>query len=294
MGLKVVIPGANFTDTTLPILQTDPLIVPGTLLLVDFGRAETHSLDSVPAHGAQIGNIAWATAAAVLGSGSLSTLSPTFQNTFVGAPTMGLVERTPKKGLHVITSQTAMDSAGRYASITLPNALRDYLWTNLPGRTIYTSVWGRHTRMATQGTDAMAHFAATASPTANYVNLLYRGALWVPTSGGTFVGQRSVPSTGALGNWYAAGAQNGWTGTRPGTAAGSEAVFWFGARGAYEGFQRNAAASVIVYRIYMEDLTTSGRTFSAVDAADKALYDAAFGSGGRFASDSFTAVATLP
>jgi len=294
MGLKVVIPGASFTDPTLPILYPDPLIVPGSLLLVDFGRSETHSLDSVPAHGAQLGNIAWATAAAVLGSGSLSTLSPTFQNTFIGAPTMGTVERTSKKGVHVITSQTAMDSAGRYASITLPTALRDYLWTNLPGRTIYTSVWGRHTRLATQGTDALGHFASTSTPTANYSNLLYRGALWVPTSGGTFVGQRSVPAVGALGNFYAAGAQSGWTGTRPGAAASSECVHWIGARAVYESYQRNAAASAIWYRIYIEDLTASGRTFAAVDALDKALYDVAFGSGGRFEADSFTAVATLP
>jgi len=294
MGLKVIIPGATFTDPTLPILYPDPLVTAGTLLLLDFGRAETHSLSTVPAHGAQLGNIAWEQAAAVLGGGSLATLSPTFQNTFVGQPTIGVVERTSKKGLHVITSQTAMDSAGRHAAIVLPTALRDYLWTNLPGRSIYTSVWGRYTRLATQGTDAIGHLASVSAPTGNYVNILYKGALWVPAAGGTFLGQRSDPPAEALGNFYAAGAQNGWVGAKPGTAAQSECVHWFGARGLYESFQRNKAASGVWYRIYIEDLTTSGRTFAAVDAADKALYDAAFGVGGRFNADGFTSPATLP
>lgn len=294
MGLKVIIPGASFTDPTLPVLYPDPIINAGSLLLLDFGRADTFDLGSVPGHDALLGNIAWEQAAELIGSGSQTTLKATFKNTFVGQPTMGTVERTTKKGLHVITSQTAMDSAGRYAAIVLPDIIRDYMFANMPGRSFYTSVWGRHTRLATQGTDALGHFASTSTPTANYANILYKGALWVPTSGGTFVGQRSVPPAEALGNFYAAGAQSGWFGTKPGAASSSENVFWFGARGIYEGFQRNKAASGIWYRIYVEDLTASGRTFAQADAADKALYDEAFGVGGRFASDGFTSPATIP
>lgn len=294
MGLKVTIPGVVFTDPTLPILYPDPIITEGSLLLVDFGRAETFPVSSVPGHGDQLSNIAFEQAAEVLGGGSLSTLSPTFQNTFVGVPTMGTVERSLKKGLHAITSQTAMDSAGRYASITIPAAIRDHLWTNMPGRSIYFSLWGRLTRLATQWTDAMGYFGSTSTPTANYAAQLYRGGFWFPDSGANLVGRRTVPAVEATGNLYTSGAYSGWTGTRPGAASGSECVFWFGARGAFEASQRNKAASGIWYRLYIEDLTASGRTWADVDDIDTALYDEAFGVGGRFASDSFTSPATIP
>lgn len=294
MAVKFVIPGAAFDDPTLPILYPDALMNAGSLLLIDFGRAETYAIDSVPTHSAKLGNIAWETAAAIIGSGSLDTLSPTFQNTFVGLPAQGLAERTSRKGLHVITSQVNMDASQRYCGITLPTALRDYLYGALPGRSIYTSIWGRYTRLATQSVDALGHFATAGSPTSNYVNVLGKGALWSPSGGGTFVGRNSVPSSEALGNFYAASAQNGWVGTKPASASLSEWLLWFGTYGAYQSYQRNKAASGIWYRIYIEDLTTSGRSYATVDAADKALYDVAFGAGGRFASDSFTAVATLP
>ena len=290
MAVKFTIPGATFTDTTLPILYPDALMTPGTLLLLDLGRSETFALGSTPTHGAQLGNIAWETAAAVIGSGSLATLSPTLQNTFAGLPAEGLVERTTKNGLHVITSQVNMTATLRYCGIALPTALRDYLFGALPGRSIYTSIWGRHTRLATQTVDALGHFATAASPLVNYVNILGKGALWSPAG----LGRRSVPASEALGNFYASSAQNAWVGTKPGSASLSEWLLWFGAYGAYQSYQRNKAASGIWYRVYIEDLTTSGRSYATVDAADKALYDVAFGAGGRFASDSFTAVATLP
>lgn len=294
MGIKVVIPGVTFSDLTLPILRADPLLTPGSLLLLDFGRDYTAGV-TVPAHGAALGNLAWEEAIVTLGGGTESSVKPTFQNTFVGAPTQGLVERTTKRGLHVITSQTAMDATGRYAAITLPTSIRDYMYTNTPSRSFYTSMWGRLTRLSTQSTDALGNFASTTAPATNYASLLYKGAQWFPQSGTGFVGQRSVPASEALGNFYAAGAENAWSvGTKPGTAAGTENVFWWGARGVYESFQRNKANSGVWYRIYIEDLTASGRSFATVDALDKALYDEAFGTGGRFNGDSFTAVGTLP
>lgn len=295
MGIKVVIPGVTFTDPTLPVLRADPLLTVGSLMLLDFGRDYTLGAGVVPAHGASLGNLAWEEAIATIGSGSESTVKPSFANTFVGAPTQGIVERTTKGGLHVITSQTVMDATGRYASLTMPAAIRDYLYANTPSRSFYWSLWGRLTRLSTQSTEALGHFASTSSPATVYANLLFKGAQWFPQSGTGFVGQRSVPSAEALGNFYAASAQNAWSvGTKPGTAAGTEAVFWLGARGVYEGFQRNKANSGVWYRLYIEDLTASGRSFATVDTLDKALYDEAFGAGGRFASDSYTNPSTVP
>lgn len=57
---------------------------------------------------------------------------------------------------------------------------------------------------------------------------------------------------------------------------------------------KNNAPSFVFYRTYLEDLTLSGRTYAQVSAADLALYNAAFGAGGRYAGDTFTDPATLP
>jgi hypothetical protein len=49
------------------------------------------------------------------------------------------------------------------------------------------------------------------------------------------------------------------------------------------------------YRAYIEDLTLSGRTWAEVNAIDYALYQAAFGTDGRFEGDTtFTAPSTIP
>jgi hypothetical protein len=294
MGLKVVISGVSFTDPTLPILLPDPIISVGSLLLIDFGRASTYDPGAVPEHDSFLGNIAWEQAAALIGSGSELTLRPQFKNTFVGAPTMGTVERTLKKGVHVITSQTAMDSNFRRAEVLMPALIRNYLYTNTPGRTFYFSMWGRLTRLATQWTDAMGYYGWVSTPTHHYVAQLYRGGFWYPDTGSNLVGRRTVPAVEATGNLYATGAFSGWTGTKPPAASDTEFVFWYGARSTFEANQRNKAASGVWYRIYVEDLTASGRTYAAVDALDKVLYDEAFGAGGRFAGDSFTSPATIP
>ena len=295
MGLKLVIPGAAFTDPTLPILRADPILTTGSLLLLDFGRDYTLA-PGTPANGATLGNIAWAEAIAAIGSGTETSAKATFSHTLTGVPTQGIVERSTKGGIHVITSPTVMDAnggAGRHGAITIPAIVKNHIFANVPARSIYFSVWGRLTRLSTQSTDALGHFASTASPSSVYQSLLYKGAQWYPQSGGGFVGQRSSPASEALGNFYAAAASNAWTGTKPATNADVEGVFWFGARNVYEGFQRNKANSGLFYRVYIEDLTLSGRSFATVDALDKAMWDVAFGGGGRFASDSYTNPTTI-
>lgn len=57
---------------------------------------------------------------------------------------------------------------------------------------------------------------------------------------------------------------------------------------------KDKADSHIIYRVYLEDLTISGRTYATVEAADGALFTAAFGTGGRFNGDTFTNPTTIP
>lgn len=292
-GIKVVIPGVSFSDPTLPVLTADALIVPGSLFLADFGRAETLGLSTTPVNGTVIGNMAWDKAATLLGSGDASTLAGTWESTLTGVPTIGLVERTSKKGVHVITSQTVMDAVNRHAGVALPAPILSHIHANLPGRSFYVSLWLRQTRLSLQSSaDAIFSIASAASPTASFGMLIQHQPAYNP--GGTgFVGANNVPASDVLGNSFRNLAANNWTGTKP--ALGStEGKFWFGAQGAWRGFQEDKALSGIIYRIYIEDLTASGRSYATVNAADKALYDVAFGAGGRFSGDTFTAVSTIP
>lgn len=45
--------------------------------------------------------------------------------------------------------------------------------------------------------------------------------------------------------------------------------------------------SFILYRLYMEDLTLSGRSFAQVQALEERIFEARFAPGGRYADDSF-------
>lgn len=295
MGYKMVLDVA-FTDTGLPILRPDSLMSDGTLFLVDFGRSETAPTGSVPAHNALIGNLAWETAAQVIGSGTESSLSGVFENTLVGVPTMGLVERSSKFGVAVIASQSANDTSNRHAGIAVPSSILSHILTNTPGHEFYVSIWGRLTRNATQTTDSICTAGSVLSAN-NHAFNFFRQPAFSPSSGSPFVGGRSVPNSLATGNFFRNIAFDEFTGTEP-SLGNFNCAYWFGQRGIYSSFQRNAAASGIIYRMYIEDLTharltDASRTYANVDAADKAAFDLAFNTGGRFNGDTFTDPATI-
>ncbi len=292
MGLRIKLP-VTFTDPTLPKNRADPFIADGSLFLVDFGRASVTPTTSVPAHGASLGNLAWETAADVIGSGDESTLAGTFENTLVGVPEMGVVERTGRYGVHIINSQTAADSAARYGAVVIPAPVVAYIRANLPSHTFYFSMWGRQTRLATATADAIAYLGDTANGN-NCAFSFYKHPARAPGDGtSALVGALAEPTINATGNFFRAIAADDWTGTKP-SAPNTVGKFWFGAQGPYVGFQRNGAASGIIYRIAVEDLTASGRTWPQAVAADKALYDAAFAPGGRFYGDTFRAPSEIP
>ena len=76
-------------------------------------------------------NIVWAEAAAILGSGTQSSLMGT-----VASPLMlqsqvkSLVERTTKLGVHQIISLTAQTVANNWI-VSMPTAIRDYMYTQV-------------------------------------------------------------------------------------------------------------------------------------------------------------------
>lgn len=290
-GLKIVLPGV-FTNSALPKLQADSLLNDGSLFLIDFGREETSPRTSVPANNATLLNLAWDNAAAVIGGGTEATLAGIFENTLVGVPAMGAVSRTAKYGINVIASQVAMDGANRHGGIRIPDLVKNYVRANLPGRSFYVSIWGRTTRVASAGIQSIGYIGDAGAAT-SYAWNFQNQPTFGPGSGSAFVGSLAEPNSNAVGNFFRAGAVDEWTSTKP--AEGSTiGAFWIGSRGIYTSFSNNTAMSGIIYRVYIEDLTAGGRGYAATLAADKALYDAAFAPGGRFASDTFTAASTIP
>lgn len=56
----------------------------------------------------------------------------------------------------------------------------------------------------------------------------------------------------------------------------------------YSGFSLNESPSYILYRVYIEDLAVSGRTYAEVKAIDDAEFNKAFAPGGRFYNDTWS------
>lgn len=301
-GIKITLPMTfSDPDDELPTLYADAILAPGSLVLIDFNHSASDLAAGVPATGAVIPNLAWEQAAAAHGSGSETDWGMIYTETMVKtAGADGTVERTGKGGLHVIMSQaTSQANRGVYIGSGASGAtplISQYLRTNW-NHAYYFSQWQRITRvgLAPGGdviypNDFTIHNRAV-NPNINH--FLLRGDK--VASYGTGLEQRNDPALPeGLGNVYRSLAVTGGTGTTPAAAGDVMAALAsigqlpanFGAIGV------NKSRSAVIYRAYLEDLTVSGRTVAEVDAIDHALWQAAFGTGGRFADDTFTAASS--
>lgn len=293
-GLKTVIPTA-FTDTSLPILRDDPLLTPGSLVLVEAG----HPLgglgtgdNSVPVAGATVPNIAWREAAAALGSGDVNTLRLAVSISGYTNPTLAKIERTAKRGLHSITSKTIDPSNGtNFFHMTPPLAIRQFILDNTGANSgsakhkFYTSAWVRQTRV---GFDILNNFAvlneftSITGQSSNYI--LYTGQATNPQ------GSQITPDRKVNGPQFSNTANAGyWTGTPAANDAGLRARM--GNLGMADMYSytpeiRMGQADLVLYRVYLEDLTVSGRTYSQVSALDQQMFtDQVLTSGGRYYGD---------
>lgn len=285
MGNKLTLTDVVFTDSSLPVLYDDPLISNGTLVLVDFGHSKG-KLTSVPPNGALLPNIAESVSATLVGS---SAVSPNV----VRAYTEGamLPEITAKGGLQVIKSKINDLNNSRF-TVRIPTAVKDYLLLH-KDNSYYFSVWQRITRTFD---DASVPLMALAEAAYSNIFLLNLGA------NGNLLGVNTnvIGASSSLNPTTAVGVAKQQLAVSKATGAlGNMAytdLFIFG--GCPSAGVMNAAlhkgGSQILYRVYLEDLTVSGRTYAAVKAQDDALFQAAFGAGGKFADDIFTDPSTLP
>ena len=277
MGTKFALNGA-FTDKTLPIIRNDALLSKGSLFLFD----PSHSLGGFVGAAAQtvIPNIAWQEASALMpGETAESLAGKVFLNL---APGEILVERTPKKAVHIINS-LQNQTADRNWYVQPSSKIAGYMTANSGTHKFYVSMWIQCTRKGTGPDGSTFHlfnnpnnmFISPGSSLSGYNKLSGRTE---NTNGGVAPFRRFTNSD-----------VNGAQGTPTTFQLGS------GALSSFSGVTyRNKQNSIILYRAYIEDLTVSGRTYEEVDALDYALYQAAFASGGKFYGDTYTNPSTLP
>lgn len=279
MSRVLKLPGT--TISAAPVLA-DPILTNGSLVLIDPAHPASAWAAGVPASGSTIPNLANTQAAALIGSPA----NLTFVNGFTSAD--GVVQRSGKGGLHVAVSRTT-DVLNHLVGINLGNALKAYLEAH-PTNDLYLSWWGKYTRAADTTTADVAFVAAVRAE----------------SDGGKWVGVGQYAPTGALSAQPPSGTRRlGIRGTTTadgtfqsvgGTDFGSQTVVDVRllAHGPISSAWLHKAPSVLTWRVYLEDLTVSGRTYADVDAMDWAAFQAATGSGGRYNADTFTNPTTIP
>lgn len=279
-----------------PIGYPDPIMSGGSLVLMDFAAPGGYDGGSAfPANGDLIPNIAWETAATILGAGDRATLSGKYrQNGLVGnSSAKHLNEWTAKKGLHTIVSQSPGIANNDATGFGWPDAIANYVHANTPGHDFYISLWWRTTRaqLTTAAPQPLSAFAGFTAPASNF---LYYARLingFQPPANADNV----TPNT--LAEHFGSIKCNAWTGSKPGSVPLDTENRWLwniGARGGWSGANLTTAPSGALYRTYVEDLTVSGRAYDTVRTMDKARFAADFGSGGRFFGDTFTNPTTIP
>lgn len=292
--MRVKLADTVFTDPSLPKLYPDAVMSAGSLYLIDLSHPSGYDNGSLaPVAGTMIPNIAYETAAAILGAGNRTSLSPVLSIS-IPSPANYKIEFSARKGLHALISQANI-AASQSVKLALPTALLSYLYNNT-GRSYYVSYWSMITRAAlTQVTADMGMFQASSAANNLFV---FADKETHPLTAPQRVGMRAVPALAnapiPVGSVFRNVATLGVSGALP-----AQGNIWAGWKAgaepsAYSGFEAAKAKSVILYRMYIEDLTLSGRTYAQVDAIDYGLYQAAFAAGGRFASDTFTNPATMP
>lgn len=298
MGRKIVLTGTTLTDDTLPRLSDiDPMESEGSLFLIEPNHPTEQWTAGVPTNGMTIPNLFNDNLTTLYGS---AAVDPTITvEGGINNNTKGKIERSTKGGLHVIVSQANALSSGDGTKVTCPVALYGYMYNN-PSHQFYFSVWDRLTRandltvtsnwavtyeIGSSSTGATAFFMSAGSAVGSSGasgTVLYSDTL------GNVVGPRFgvIASTS---NALSATFTSKMVGPTLGAPASSIAAASLATR-------NGKWPSLVFYRMYAEDLTVSGRTYSEAAAIDSALYtQQVLTSGGRYYGDTTpTAVGSVP
>ena len=288
---------SNIVNANAPkLIKYDPVEHRlGSLFLWDAGLAQ---LSSMPAIGAALPNLLaeYANAAGKEFTFAMGTSSQVEHDSYVKR------ELTTKKGLHWMASQsraTDLPNGNTYLGVKANAALRTHMANNIMGVTpsIFISLWTNATRYVTKADGFAGLMAYVNSNTTNIAAYLQSDKSIISLGGSS-----PYPLTSKLGltyrqaaivnnpNFYSAN-MNRYGGT--GITASNDLIIGSGQFSPYAGSIAanqawNASPSCILYRVYIEDLSLSGRTYDQVRAIDEAEHAKAFGAGGRFYGDTWS------
>jgi hypothetical protein len=273
MGITHVITQSPFPTSTPQTPTVDMMESSGSLMLIDPGHSSNPWGDTLPASGVGVPNLVKATADTIL---TQTTPNPVLSRSATSGK--GKVELSARGGLHVAQNELATSYGDASATIAFPPAIASYLSSNY-SHDYFVGAWIRNTGAGASYADnnpvvqlqSATEFGISLSSgftrfSSKNRNITYSGNVGnhrvnalidsIPSSWGqTFL--RS--SVAALGN------------------AMGDSASDYGKVGSY-----------ILYRIYIEDLTVSGRTYEQLEALDAKAHAQAFGTGGRYAGDTYT------
>lgn len=284
MTMQLKLPNIVFGGNNKQLL-TDPMINSGSLLLID-PQSPLNPMSKVVI-GGPVPNLAEGTMAALTGAQSEFSfmLSGFYGEKFI-------FELTNRGGIHVAVPTTITQGRGWHPSIGMlwPQELLDYL-NNNPTHQLYISTWTSTSRLDSDAVDTPFMNLGTVDNTTNYRAI--------------FDIKSDLPTGASRLGYFKSGTDTVGEGTMRAIAVNSYAGieipyytnFVFGTgpmdRPITEG-QTGKWPAMILYRLYVEDLTVSGNTFDNVVAKDKALYQKdVMTAGGRYYGDTYTDPATI-
>ncbi len=274
MGYALRIPRVKFGR------DNGDILVNGSLILIEPG-AVGNSWQGIPSNGALIPNLAASMASPLVG-GDASQL--VFENTMTTSN--GIVERSARGGLHV-AEKWGGGATGARVRINLPSAspVRSYLDAN-QGHTLYMACWGRFTRAADPSLGTILHSRLTGSSgTRLGVGVLPSSAALVGNPGSSDSRRLGFLADPSAGNAYqsiaAASVPAGFA------TPHQQTVFLAGPDGSA---QVNKSPGFLLWWLYVEDLSVSGRSFAQVDELVHRYYEQqVLTDGGRYFGDAYTA-----
>lgn len=287
MGIAETITGVMTGTSPFGRYFPHPMLNEGSLFLFD----PTHSLGAfsgVPEHDQVMPNIAHEIAADIIGSGNSTTLGAMASK--VGTQgTNALFERTGAGGMHGLFSHVNTGTSLRHLVRCAP-LIRDYVWANKLSHDFFFSFWFRVTRGVVANAAPQAPFYC-ANTTGSYLFHSQGGIVTPSNQLGKRNGAGLIGIASGTPILYNVGT-NSYLGTPPGSPL--EILGGAGAHGPWGPFNNDAPLGGVIERMYIEDLTVSGRTYAEADALDLELHTAAHAAGGAWYGDTYTNPATFP
>lgn len=291
------------TDVSRKKLFDHPEMADGTIFLWDPNH-EYGEMVGVPGNGGVLPNVAGPWALPIIGGDAVLSDMQGVIATASEGPSMMQLERTSKGGIHIALSKVNMVTGLNNYQARLPVKIRQKIFDLIPQSSddihaLYYSHWFKTTRAQGSMSNSVSwmHFATAVGISPSIYS----------TAGGTLAGGSILGSYSAVidGESILAGANAGWSGTKPGALGQVSMLFGAGNADAWTfGGNKNAYPSRAYHRCKVELLHLNKRAnngaggtlaeeWIAARDADIGFLTAALAAGGSLYGDIYTDPLTL-